>query len=214
MNDVIQTIYARHSTRKFASDPVPEDVILTLLECARWAPSGSNQQPWFFDVVKETDRITAIADIIDHGYDAFLNTILDNNARAHIAGYGKYLGFIRFAPLVIAVSAKPYESFLSKKLKKYGIDNPFSAIGVCPASLSIGAAVENMLLAAESLGFSSCWMTGPMIFQKELEKFFNMRSPWHLVSLLAIGRPCADEQANRVRFSLSEISSFAHEKQE
>ncbi len=211
MNDVIRTILSRHSTRRFANAPVPLDIITTILECARWAPSGSNQQPWYFDVINDNARIDGISDVIVRNYDLFLNTIDDEGTRASIAGYKQYLSFVKTAPVVIAVSAKPYESFLSKKLAKYGIDNPFAPEDIHPAALSVGAAVENMLIAAESLGYASCWMTGPMMFQKELESFLKISPPWHLVSLVLIGKPYAGEQATRSRLPLSEISSFNYE---
>lgn len=38
----------RHSPRAFTDAPLSEAEVLTLLEAARWAPSGSNLQPWRF----------------------------------------------------------------------------------------------------------------------------------------------------------------------
>lgn len=35
----------RHSPRAFTEEEIPEATLLTLLEAARWAPSGSNLQP-------------------------------------------------------------------------------------------------------------------------------------------------------------------------
>lgn len=45
----------RHSTRDFASKPVPLDVIMRCLETAGRAPSGANQQPWHFVVVTDPE---------------------------------------------------------------------------------------------------------------------------------------------------------------
>ena len=41
------------SIRRFRPDPVPDDSIDKIIEAARWAPSGFNQQPWEFVVVKD-----------------------------------------------------------------------------------------------------------------------------------------------------------------
>lgn len=38
----------RWSPRAFADKPVTEEQVLTMIEAARWAPSGSNLQPWRF----------------------------------------------------------------------------------------------------------------------------------------------------------------------
>jgi hypothetical protein len=44
---------------------VPQSVIETILECARWVPSGGNGQPWEFVVVrdKETRHKKVLLDI-------------------------------------------------------------------------------------------------------------------------------------------------------
>lgn len=53
--DVLDAISLRHSVRSFKPDPIPEEVLLTLLESARQAPSSYNLQPWEFVVVTSPD---------------------------------------------------------------------------------------------------------------------------------------------------------------
>ncbi len=53
--DFFETIEKRHSCREYKPDAVPEDSLARLLEAARIAPSGSNQQPWRFIVVKDPE---------------------------------------------------------------------------------------------------------------------------------------------------------------
>jgi nitroreductase len=43
---VVDEIRQRKSLRAFADKPVPAEVISTLFEAARWAPSSVNEQPW------------------------------------------------------------------------------------------------------------------------------------------------------------------------
>lgn len=38
----------RRSTRAFSSEPVGADAIESLFEAVRWAPSSSNEQPWYY----------------------------------------------------------------------------------------------------------------------------------------------------------------------
>ena len=77
--DLIQTIFARRSIRKYTDKPVGEKDVKMLLEAAMAAPSSSNRRPWHFVVV--TDRL-----------------MLDHLARVH--PYGKMLFE---APLCMAV---------------------------------------------------------------------------------------------------------------
>lgn len=37
---------ARRSVRGFLPDPVPDEIIQSIFDMARWAPSGTNVQPW------------------------------------------------------------------------------------------------------------------------------------------------------------------------
>jgi len=78
-NELIKTIFARRSIRKYTARPVSKKNIKTMLEAAMAAPSASNRKPWHFIVV--TDR-----------------QILDKLAKVH--PYGKMLSE---APLCIAV---------------------------------------------------------------------------------------------------------------
>lgn len=41
-------IYKRYSPREFDDTVVDEEILLTLFEAARWAPSSYNEQPWRF----------------------------------------------------------------------------------------------------------------------------------------------------------------------
>jgi len=54
VNQFIEIVKARRSTRHFESKPVAPEVLNQLLEAARWSPSAFNLQPTHFIVV--TDR--------------------------------------------------------------------------------------------------------------------------------------------------------------
>jgi len=54
----------RRSMRLFKPDPVPDESVEKILECARWSMSGANGQPWEFIVVKEPDTRGKIVDIM------------------------------------------------------------------------------------------------------------------------------------------------------
>ena len=50
---VLDNIHARKSVRSYTEDPVSPEQVETLLKAAMAAPSGMNQQPWRFVVVRE-----------------------------------------------------------------------------------------------------------------------------------------------------------------
>lgn len=61
MNGIIDVILKRRSIRNFKQEEVPREVLLKLVEAARWAPSGSNMQPWYFIIVDNKDILDQIS---------------------------------------------------------------------------------------------------------------------------------------------------------
>lgn len=61
--DVYEAIAARKSVRAFEDRDVPEDVVLRLLEAARFAPSASNRQEWRFVVVRDPAKRKRLAQV-------------------------------------------------------------------------------------------------------------------------------------------------------
>jgi len=49
----VEKIYTRRSIRKYKNEPVPEEVVHSILEAGRLSPSAVNRQPWHFVVVKD-----------------------------------------------------------------------------------------------------------------------------------------------------------------
>jgi nitroreductase len=59
--DIIDIIKTRRSVRRFKPEPIPDDLINKVLEAARWAPSGLNNQAWRFAVVTGKATIKKIS---------------------------------------------------------------------------------------------------------------------------------------------------------
>jgi len=65
--ELIKTILARRSIRKYTAEPVSERDIKTLLEAAMAAPSASNRKPWHFVVVTNRQTLDKLASVHPHG---------------------------------------------------------------------------------------------------------------------------------------------------
>ena len=53
--EVREAIVKRRSHRKYQQRPIPEEVLSSLLDAVRLAPSGGNRQPWRFIVVTDAE---------------------------------------------------------------------------------------------------------------------------------------------------------------
>ena len=65
--EVTEAIRNRKSTRAFMPKPVDREIITSILECARWAPSGVNSQPWQVAVVTGDTMVSPVTTATCHG---------------------------------------------------------------------------------------------------------------------------------------------------
>jgi hypothetical protein len=68
---VHQLIRERWSPRAFADKPVPQNVLQSIFEAARWAPSSNNEQPWAYLMASRDDK---------ESFDKMLSVIVEFNA--------------------------------------------------------------------------------------------------------------------------------------
>jgi nitroreductase len=76
---VLDAIRSRRSVRKYRDESLNDEDLRAILEAGRWAPSGLNNQPWRFAVVRDT------------------------KVKDEIAEQTRYGEIIRGAPVIIAV---------------------------------------------------------------------------------------------------------------
>ena len=57
----------RRSIRGYKPEPVHIGDVLKVVEAARWAPSGTNSQPWEFIVIRDKDKLQQIKEILSEG---------------------------------------------------------------------------------------------------------------------------------------------------
>jgi len=58
---VLQAIFERRSIRQFSDAAVDRGMVISALEAASWAPSGLNNQPWRFAVIRDQKLKETIA---------------------------------------------------------------------------------------------------------------------------------------------------------
>jgi nitroreductase len=146
-NATMRTIEERRSTRIFTSRDIDEEDIIRILNSANQAPSAHNKQSWRFVVIRG-DRKQALAGLVSEKAGHFRkpsSTLLRMAARS-----------ISSAPVVVAVvntgelvnhGAQSFEDVAN-------ITDLFRTMEI----QSSAAAVQNMLLAAASLGLASVWL--------------------------------------------------------
>ncbi len=62
--DVLSIVKRRRHIHHFQSEPVSDEMIRTLLEAVRWAPSAGNLQPWEIILLTSKDEIDKMVDAL------------------------------------------------------------------------------------------------------------------------------------------------------
>ena len=139
MNETLQNIKNRRSTRKFTSQEITQSDLDEIITAGTYAPSGKNKQPWHFTVIKNKDDM----EHLNHICKTYLITI-KNPVFMDLLNEKNMDNFDLFynAPVAILVS----------------VENTSHA-PMIDGALALG----NMLLAAESLGLGSCWIQAPSL---------------------------------------------------
>ncbi len=61
--DTFELIKTRRSIRKFTGEPVSDETMSRIIEAGTWAPSGMNNQPWKFAVIKDKELKAGISEL-------------------------------------------------------------------------------------------------------------------------------------------------------
>jgi len=86
--ELFDAIRSRRSVRAFLQDPVPPDLLAALVDAARWAPSGLNNQPWRFHIVQSQVVLEGLARCTRYSHvlrsaPAAIAVFLDQEASYH-----------------------------------------------------------------------------------------------------------------------------------
>lgn len=193
--ETYEAILNRRSIRKYLKKSVPMALIRKIMTAAMWAPSGGNSQPWRFYVAIDSKRDELIQALIQASgpdtptleeYDKLVEAVekereaLLGKSQSPGAGVGELsrernrfarFGSLRFynAPVAIVVAAP----------KRMGQGS----------HQSIGAAVQNLLLAAHAEGLATCWLGMPLAFREKLIEILEIPEDEDLVTSVALGYP-------------------------
>lgn len=201
-------IYNRHSVRQFKDEAVPEATLRELIKAATYAPSGKNLQNWHFVAICDKQKITEIARIVT-AKNAELCTYLRDAANIKtFRGSAGYHTVFKGAPVLILAYAGPYET-VADMLLADGVMPAAEALQYGrphPGIQNVAAALENLHLAAASIGYGTCWMTGPTYAAKEIAAYIGFDKPgYELAAMTPLGVPLAPKQTSPPRKPLEAV---------
>lgn len=184
--DTIQTIFIRRSIRKYIDQPISREIMARIIEAGIQAPSAKNRQPWKF-VVVAGDSKRAMLEVVEKGLrDETNGQGLLNHSGQYIVSAEHTMQIMKQAPVAVIVLNMQGHSLLenlSAEEKVYEIAN----------IQSIGAAMQNMALAAVEYGLGSLWVCDVFFSYQRLTQWLD--TDGEMIAAMALGypeeQPCA-----------------------
>jgi len=180
--NIFDIINTTRTMRRLKPDPVPDELIIKILEAGTRAPNGGNNQTWHFVVVKDPEIKKAVQVWYKKAFDEIIGpryassapppgTTVEKYDRQHAAV--EYLTeHYHEAPVWIVACIR------------HGDAKPNRMAGA-----SIYPAVQNMLLAARALGLGASLTTRHLFFAEESEKALQLPPGVLSYAILPIGYP-------------------------
>ncbi|MCM1496069.1 MAG: nitroreductase family protein [Bacteroides sp.] len=196
MNNTV--IYTRRSIRKFQNKNVSKEIIKSIIDAGRMAPSAKNRQPWKYIVYGGRTKDELLTCMEQGILREEQGTPLLPNSGHGIADAKNTLKIMREAPIIVIVLNTNGSTPFSE------IDTEHRFTEICD-SLSIGASIENILLKAEEIGIGTLWIANTCFSYPELTAYLDTKH--QLVGAIAVGY--ADKHPmQRPRKELSDILEF------
>jgi len=172
---------ARRSIRSFADEAVPRDALDRFVEAACIAPAPHHSRPWRWVVVDTVEGKQALADGMGAKWHADLSR--DGAPAARIDELvDKSHAKIMSAPALVLGCLTWYglDRYPDEKRRR-------AEFGM--ALLSLGAAVENLMVAAANEGYGSCWVAAPIFCPEEARDALVLPPEWLPHAMVLVGRP-------------------------
>ena len=148
---VFETIYHCRAMRRLKSDPVPEDLLLRLIDAANQAPTGSNVQGARWIVVRDPEQRAKLAELNRKAVTAYIGP---QSGRPAALPHQPADRRQRMLDAVLW-QADNLQDVPALIIACYRFDEPVPQGGATRAGGSIWPAVQNLLLAARALGLGA-----------------------------------------------------------
>jgi nitroreductase len=215
--DLITALRTTGAVRDFRPEPVPDEVVLRVLDNARFAPSGGNRQGWRVVVVKDADIRRSIRDLYLPGWYEYLAIrqaglipwapVTDREAearaianadeirKASAAGPGGFAEHLDEVPVLLVV--------LADLRALAAVDRDFDRYTFAGGA-SMYPFVWNLLLAARAEDLGGVMTTMSIRREPELKELLEVPEHLAVAAVVALGYPV---RAPR-RLTRAEVSSF------
>ncbi len=179
MQELIDAIKNRRSIRKYQTKPIPQNLIEEILLAANWAPSAHNAQPWRFIILDDPD----IKRVLSKGMaQSWAADMAKDGVKIGKDVYEARVERFASAPVVILACFTMEGMYKQPDKERQNVERDL-------AVQSLGAAIQNLLLAAFSKGLGACWFCAPSFCKPSVRDTLKIPKEVEPQALILIGYP-------------------------
>ena len=188
--EVYEAMRSAPTTRAFAPDPVPAQLLRRVLDNARFAPSGGNRQGWRVVVVQDPDTRRALRDLYQPHWRAYMQRTggdalladpkaLDPASARRLQAADAFAERLHDVPVHLVVCVALSELAIVDT----GLDRP-SIVG----GASIYPFVQNILLGLRAEGLGAALTTLLTPAEPEVKRLLSIPDDVALAAYVLVGR--------------------------
>lgn len=184
------------AVRRYRDEPVDDETLDKCLRAATWAPSGANQQPWRFVVLRSDETRAVVTAAAQRAWDS-LRQFYGVSAPAEdgddpksrvLRAMAEHMQLGGAAPVLVLFCVQPQAG--ATDLQQGG---------------SVFPAVQNFLLAARAEGLGAAITLWHGLCENELRSLIGIPDDWLIATLVTMGWPRGRHKPVR-RKPLSEVA--------
>ncbi len=169
LSEIKAVIEDRRSVQpeNFSSRKVHREIVMELLDAAKWAPTHRYTQPWFFKVFMG-EGVRKVADFQSELYKAEKQASFDQEK------YDKLHSRPLLASAIIGICLKRDEA------ERDPIEEEIA---------SVSMAVQNMMLVAAAHGIGAFWSSGGVTYWPQTKEWMGLGEKDRFLGFLYLGYP-------------------------
>ena len=196
--DLREAIRTTGSVREFRDEPVADALVASVLDDARFAPSGGNRQPWRVVLVKDTAIRRQMATLMQPVWDEYVAASRTGTAPFNAVDYRPPAQRMHASNVLLdRIDAIPVVLVVAADLRRISaMDAALDRIAVVPGA-SVYPFCWNVLLAARERGLGGVLTTFLSLVEPEAAPLLRLPAHHALAATLFLGYPV--HQSTRLR---------------